>query len=90
MIYLVEKFSSEAHLGLPINTLHQATINSQVVDNFFIKKTNNHKQSMAYLSALTKLLTSIFKVSLEKNSVLQSLGQVLKQYYVFILLNFIG
>lgn len=62
-IYLVEKFGNEAHLGLPINTLQQAIINTQVVDNFFVKRTNSHKQSMFYLSMLTNLLTTTFKVS---------------------------
>jgi crossover junction endonuclease MUS81 len=69
VIYLIEKFGNEARLGLPASSLHQAIVNTQVVDNFFVKTTNSHKDSMAYLSVFTNLLTNIFKVSLIGESV---------------------
>lgn len=61
VIYLVEKYGNDTRLGLPVNTLQQAIMNTQVVDNFFVKITNNHRQSMVYLSVLTNLLSNIFK-----------------------------
>lgn len=63
VIYLIEKHGkNDMGFGLPANTLGQAAINTQLVDNFFVKNTNHHAHSMMYLSMLTKLLTDEFKV----------------------------
>lgn len=66
LIYLVESFGSKQRLGLPVETLQQAAVNTQVVDEFTVKYTKSHIDSMLYLSCMTKLLIRIFKVSLMK------------------------
>lgn len=63
VIYLVEKYSNEARLGLPVSTLHQAAANTQVVDDFHVKYTGNFNQSMIYLSVMSNLLSDMFKVN---------------------------
>lgn len=60
--YLIEKYGKEIGFGLPINTLHQAVVNTQLVDSFFVKVTCKHSHSMNYLSVFTRLLIESFKV----------------------------
>ncbi|XP_022108685.1 crossover junction endonuclease MUS81-like [Acanthaster planci] len=55
-IYLIEDFGSIDHLSIPASTLRQATINTQVVDGFFVKHTRDIKESAAYLTIMTRYL----------------------------------
>ncbi|CAG2053663.1 unnamed protein product [Timema podura] len=60
LIYLVESHGNNQHTGLPLATLQQAIVNTQVVDGFMVKQTSNHRESMSYLATLTKLLSNSF------------------------------
>ncbi|XP_038073322.1 crossover junction endonuclease MUS81-like [Patiria miniata] len=55
-IYLIEDFGSIDHLSIPASTLKQATINTQVIDGFFVKHTRDIKESAAYLTIMTRYL----------------------------------
>ncbi|GFY55933.1 crossover junction endonuclease MUS81 [Trichonephila inaurata madagascariensis] len=55
-IYLVENCSGAKYLGLPESTLEQAMINTQICDGFLVKKTQGIKESVSYLSIMTKML----------------------------------
>jgi hypothetical protein len=61
---LVEKFGKEDRTLIlsSVTTLYQAIIDTQVDDGFFVKTTNNHKQSMLYLSVFTNFLIKLFEV----------------------------
>ncbi|KAI5609902.1 crossover junction endonuclease MUS81 isoform X1 [Silurus asotus] len=61
-IYLVEQCgSAAAHLSLPESTLQQAVVNTQVVDNFFVKKVQDVKESAAYLTVMTRYLQKLYQ-----------------------------
>ncbi|KAF8774113.1 Crossover junction endonuclease MUS81 like protein [Argiope bruennichi] len=55
-IYLVENCSGAKYLGLPESTLEQAMINTQICDGFLVKRTQGIKESVTYLSLMTKML----------------------------------
>lgn len=59
-IYLVEDFGSIQHMSLPENTLLQAIVNTQVVDGFFVKRTRDLKESVAYLTVMTRYLQRLY------------------------------
>ena len=60
LIYLVESHGDNKHTSLPLDTLNQATINTQVVDRFTVKTTSSHRNSMHYLSIMTRLLSAAY------------------------------
>ncbi|KAF5905421.1 crossover junction endonuclease MUS81 isoform X1, partial [Clarias magur] len=61
-IYLVEQCgSAAAHLSLPESTLQQAIVNTQVVDNFFVKNVQDVKESAAYLTVMTRYLQKLYQ-----------------------------
>ncbi|RZF43644.1 hypothetical protein LSTR_LSTR009241 [Laodelphax striatellus] len=59
-IYLVEELKRKDRPGLPFSTLMQAATNTQLVDGFKVKFTNNLKHSMQYLATMTEFLTEAF------------------------------
>ncbi|XP_077312198.1 structure-specific endonuclease subunit MUS81 isoform X1 [Lithobates pipiens] len=59
-IYLVEDHGSAQHLSIPEATLQQATVNTQVVDGFFIKRTKDVRESAAYLTIMTRYLQNMY------------------------------
>jgi len=59
-IYLVEDFGSIQHMSLPESTLQQAIVNTQIVDGFFVKRTHDLKESVAYLTVMTRYLQRIY------------------------------
>ncbi|XP_033630901.1 crossover junction endonuclease MUS81-like [Asterias rubens] len=59
-IYLIEDFGSIDHLSIPASTLRQATVNTQVVDGFFVKHTRDNKESVAYLTVMTRYLQGYY------------------------------
>ncbi|PFX19394.1 Crossover junction endonuclease MUS81 [Stylophora pistillata] len=59
-IYLVEDFGSIQHMSLPENTLLQAIVNTQVVDGFFVKRTRDLKEGVAYLTVMTRYLQKFY------------------------------
>ncbi|GFG29411.1 hypothetical protein Cfor_02614 [Coptotermes formosanus] len=60
LVYLVESHGDNMHTSLPLDTLNQATINTQVVDKFTVKTTSSHRDSMHYLSIMTRLLNAAY------------------------------
>lgn len=64
VIYLIESRGNNSHLGLPIQTLLQASINAQIHDQFSVKYTDSHKDSILYLSIMTQLIFEIIQVKL--------------------------
>ena len=62
VIYLIENFGKNYHGAVPLSRLLQAAANSCVQDNFTVKFTQDHKDSMRYLSVLTKMLIKIYEV----------------------------
>ncbi|XP_044258187.1 crossover junction endonuclease MUS81 isoform X2 [Tribolium madens] len=61
LIYLIESYGKNEHVGLPLTTLYQAATNTLVQDNFTVRFTNDTKASCGYLSCLTKLFEKLFK-----------------------------
>lgn len=62
IVYLIESRGSNLHLGLPIQNVLQAAINTQIHSKFVIKFTDSHNDSILYLSVMTKLLMKKFQV----------------------------
>uniref|UniRef100_A0A8C5MNM4 Crossover junction endonuclease MUS81 n=1 Tax=Leptobrachium leishanense TaxID=445787 RepID=A0A8C5MNM4_9ANUR len=59
-IYLVEDHGSAQHLSIPESTLQQAIVNTQVIDEFFIKRTKDVRESAAYLTIMTRYLQRMY------------------------------
>lgn len=76
LLYLIEDKGNNERLGLPLLTLKQAAVNTQIHSNFGIKYTRNHKESMLYLSVLTKIFTKKYKDKVLMNTVREELDNV--------------
>lgn len=63
-IYMIENRGNNAHVGLPLTNLLQATTNTIVQNEFTVKFTDSNEDSMLYLSVMSNLLTKMFAVSL--------------------------
>ncbi|XP_055856823.1 crossover junction endonuclease MUS81 [Episyrphus balteatus] len=61
LIYLIENYGNNEHVGLPVPTLLQSAVNTQVHGDFQIKYTNNHWESILYLKAMTSSLIRHYK-----------------------------
>ncbi|XP_055918169.1 crossover junction endonuclease MUS81 [Eupeodes corollae] len=61
LIYLIENYGNNEHVGLPVPTLLQSAVNTQVHGDFQIKYTNNHWESILYLKAMTNSLIRHYK-----------------------------
>nr|XP_034176005.1 crossover junction endonuclease MUS81 [Osmia lignaria] len=61
LMYIIEEYKKEQRLAIPYSSLMQASINTLIQDGFSVKYTRNHKDSMLYLSSLTKILIKVFK-----------------------------
>lgn len=61
-MYLVESHGQRQY-SLPISTLLQAAANTQFIDRFTVKFTNNSHDTVVYLSTFTKVLARKFSVS---------------------------
>nr|XP_033962358.1 crossover junction endonuclease MUS81 isoform X3 [Pseudochaenichthys georgianus] len=60
--YLVEECGKAAsHLSLPETTLQQAIVNTQVIDRFFVKRVQDVRESMAYLTVMTRYLNKLYQ-----------------------------
>ncbi|KDR15724.1 crossover junction endonuclease MUS81 [Zootermopsis nevadensis] len=60
LIYLVESHGDNRRTSLPLDTLTQAAINTQVVNMFTVKITSSHRNSMRYLSVMTRHLSASY------------------------------
>ncbi|XP_002125898.2 structure-specific endonuclease subunit MUS81 [Ciona intestinalis] len=61
IVYLVEDMNKIQHQSLPEKTLRQALINTQVVDNIFVKYSENIAATAQYLGILTTKLKKMYK-----------------------------
>lgn len=61
LIYIVESYDRNTRLTIPHSSLMQAAVNSLVQEKFNVKYTRSHKDSMFYLSSLTRILIKVFK-----------------------------
>lgn len=62
LMYIVENVDKNTRFSIPFSSLLQASVNCIVQDNFTLKYTRNHKDSMSYLSCVTKILIKIYMV----------------------------
>lgn len=64
VIYMVESRGARGnqHVGLPMQTLLQATINTQVQSGFVVRFTESHVASIQYLAVMTELMLEMYKV----------------------------
>lgn len=62
VIYMVENYGANKHVGLPIQSLMQAMANTRVQDGFKIHMTNSLSNSARFLAMMTKRLTIEYKV----------------------------
>lgn len=65
IIYLVENYGSNKHVGLPIQSLMQALANTRVQDHFKVHVTDSLNNSARFLAMMTKRLTIEYKVTCE-------------------------
>ncbi|EFN89689.1 crossover junction endonuclease MUS81 isoform X1 [Harpegnathos saltator] len=61
LMYIVENVDKSTRFSIPLQSLLQASVNCLVQDNFTVKYTRNHKDSILYLSYVTKTLIKIYK-----------------------------
>ncbi|OAD58630.1 Crossover junction endonuclease MUS81 [Eufriesea mexicana] len=61
LMYIIEECAKAQRLTIPHSSLMQASINTLIQDGFSIKYTKSHKDSMFYLSSLTRILIKTFK-----------------------------
>ncbi|XP_018576396.1 crossover junction endonuclease MUS81 [Anoplophora glabripennis] len=61
VIYLIERFGSNQHVGLPITTLYQAATNTAIQDGFCVKFTESIRHTARYLINLSAILNRVFK-----------------------------
>ncbi|KAL3874841.1 hypothetical protein ACJMK2_037803, partial [Sinanodonta woodiana] len=61
-IYLVEDYGSMQHFSISEDRIKQAITNTQVIDGFQVKRTRDTKETVAYLTVMTRYLQSYFRV----------------------------
>lgn len=61
IIYLIENMREIGNQSLPEQTLRQASYNTQIVDNIFVKYTEDAKSTVRYLKLVTKKLQSMYE-----------------------------
>ena len=73
VIYLIEDYGDNQHLGLPLDNLKQALINTLIHNKFFIQHTENHRRSMLYLQGMTQRLEHLYQdkvlISCDKDNI---------------------
>ncbi|CAM1297388.1 MUS81 (predicted) [Pycnogonum litorale] len=60
VIYLVEDYGSN-NVGLPETTLQQAITNTQIINGFKIRRVKDCKESVAYLTVITRYLIKMYQ-----------------------------
>nr|XP_014087519.1 crossover junction endonuclease MUS81 [Bactrocera oleae] len=61
IMYLVEDYGDNEHLGLPMESLQQAIVNTQIHSGFKITHTQNNFRSMKHLQSVTNTLIRCFR-----------------------------
>ncbi|KAJ9591198.1 hypothetical protein L9F63_002269 [Diploptera punctata] len=60
VIYLIESHGDNTHTILPLQSLKQAAVNTQVIDKITVKRTSSLRDSVRYLGIMTKLLVRMY------------------------------
>lgn len=60
-IFMIEDYGSLQHFSMPEDRIRQTITNLKVIDGFQVKKTKNVKESVAYLTVMTRYLQSYYK-----------------------------
>lgn len=61
IIYLIEDYGDNEHIGLPLENLLQAAVNTQVQNDITVKHVENHWRAILYLKTMTNTLIKSFK-----------------------------
>ncbi|XP_020284079.1 crossover junction endonuclease MUS81 [Pseudomyrmex gracilis] len=61
LMYIVENTDKNTRFSIPLSSLLQASVNCLIQDGFTVKHTKSHKDSMLYLSYVTKTIIKSFK-----------------------------
>lgn len=61
VIYLVEDYGDNEHLGMPLENLKQSLSNTLVQSKISIQRTENHRRSMMYLQGMSQMLIRLYK-----------------------------
>ncbi|EZA48276.1 Crossover junction endonuclease MUS81 [Ooceraea biroi] len=61
LMYIVESIDKNSRFSIPLPSLLQASVNCLVQDGFTVQYTRNHKDSILYLSCLTKNLIELYR-----------------------------
>lgn len=62
VFYLIENYGSNKHVGLPIQNLMQAIVNTRVQDGFKVHVTESLSNTARFLAMLSKRLSIEYKV----------------------------
>ncbi|XP_067680600.1 crossover junction endonuclease MUS81-like isoform X1 [Haliotis asinina] len=60
-IYLIEDYGSLQHFSIAEDRIKQAMVNTQVIDGFKIKGTSGVKETVAYLTVMTRYLQGFYR-----------------------------
>ncbi|XP_064599705.1 crossover junction endonuclease MUS81-like [Liolophura sinensis] len=60
-MYLIEDYGSVQNFSMPEDRLRQTIANTQIVDGFQVKRTGDNKESVAFLTLMTRYLQSHYQ-----------------------------
>ncbi|XP_041980053.1 crossover junction endonuclease MUS81 [Aricia agestis] len=83
IIYLVENYGSNKHIGLPVQTLMQALANTRVQNGFKVHITDSLTNSARFLAMMTKRLTIEYKDKTLKGHNQEPSGDILPTFAFF-------
>ncbi|CAO3635606.1 unnamed protein product [Mucor hiemalis] len=61
VIYLVEEYNPQEVVNYGVQAVQTAMSSTQIIDGFFLKRTNNIEESIDYIVSLSKLVHTIYK-----------------------------
>ncbi|XP_026748846.2 crossover junction endonuclease MUS81 [Galleria mellonella] len=83
VVYMVENYGKNKHVGLPIHSLMQALSNTRVQDDFKVHITDSLSNSARFLAMMTKRLTIEYKNKHLKGSSNEPSNENLMTYQYF-------
>lgn len=61
VIYLVEEYNQQEVINYGAQAIQTAMSSTQIIDGFFLKRTNNIEESIDYIVSISKLIHTIYK-----------------------------
>lgn len=61
VIYLVEEYNQQEIINHGVQAIQTAMSSTQIIDGFFLKRTNNIEESIDYIVSISKLIHTIYK-----------------------------